>query len=60
MAYALALLMGPLLLRVSWNSRLLRPFLLLPFILVCCGLLINVTNIETVQGATMSIFYFHF
>ena len=60
MAYALALLMGPLLLRVSWNSWPLRPFLLLPFILVCCGLLLNATNIETVQGTTMSIFYFHF
>lgn len=60
MAYALALLLGPLLLRVSWNSMLLRPLLLSPFILVCCGLLLNGTNLEAVQGMTMSMFYFHF
>lgn len=60
MAYALALLLGPLLLVMSWDSRPLRPFLFSPFILVCCGLLLNGTNIETVQCTTMSIFYFHF
>jgi cellulose synthase/poly-beta-1,6-N-acetylglucosamine synthase-like glycosyltransferase len=60
MAFALALLLGPLLLRVSWNSRPLRPLLLLPFVCVCCGLLLDATNIGAVQGATMSMFYFHF
>ncbi|MFZ1084027.1 MAG: glycosyltransferase family 2 protein [Terracidiphilus sp.] len=60
MAYAVALLIGPLLLRVPWNARLLRPFLLLPFILICGGLLLDGESIESVQGATMSMFYFHF
>lgn len=36
MAFALALLLGLLLLRESWNSGLLRPFLLMPFVLVSC------------------------
>jgi hypothetical protein len=60
MAYALALMMGPFLLRFSWSSRPVRPFLFLPFLLVCFGLLLDLTNLEMVQGAVMSIFPFHF
>jgi len=60
LAYAMALMLGPLLLVVSWNSKPLRPFLFMPFILVCLGLVLNGTNVESAQGTTMSSFYFHF
>jgi hypothetical protein len=60
MAFALALILGPVLLRLPWDARPLRPFLLAPFILVCCGLLLGGINIFAAQGATMSVFFFHF
>jgi len=60
MAFAISLVFGPLLLRISWTSRVLRPFLFLPYILIGIGLLLDETIVATAQGAMMSGFYFHF
>jgi cellulose synthase/poly-beta-1,6-N-acetylglucosamine synthase-like glycosyltransferase len=60
MAFALALMFGPVLLHMRWDAPLLRPFLFMPFVLICCGLLLGGTNTAAAQGAAMSVFFFHF
>jgi hypothetical protein len=60
MAFALALMLGPVLLRVPWDTPLLRPLLFLPFLLIGCGLLLGGASTATAQGAFMPVFFFHF
>lgn len=60
LAFALALLLGPVLLRVPWDAPLLRPLLFLPFLLIGCGLLLGGANVATAQGVFLPVFFFHF
>jgi cellulose synthase/poly-beta-1,6-N-acetylglucosamine synthase-like glycosyltransferase len=58
--FALALMFGPTLLRTRWDGRYLRPLLFLPFILICCGLLLGGSNVAAAQGtAAMGAFFFY-
>lgn len=59
-AFALSLFLGPLLFRVPWNSKLLRPALYAPIILIFLGLGLAGSNILLGQGIFMSVFSFHF
>jgi hypothetical protein len=60
LAFALSLGLGPMLLRVPWDTPLLRPLLFLPFLLIGCGLLLGGMSAATAQGAFMPVFFFHF
>jgi Glycosyltransferases, probably involved in cell wall biogenesis len=60
LAFAISLLLGPVLLRARWESRSLRPWLFLPYVLIVGGVLLGGVNIAAAQGATMSVFFFHF
>lgn len=60
LGFALATLLGPALLRARWESRLLRPFLYMPFFLICTGLALAGTDALLGQGSFMLVFAFHF
>jgi cellulose synthase/poly-beta-1,6-N-acetylglucosamine synthase-like glycosyltransferase len=59
LAFAISLMLSPVLLRVRWESRALRPLLLLPYALIIGGILLGGMNIAAAQGAAMSVFFFH-
>jgi cellulose synthase/poly-beta-1,6-N-acetylglucosamine synthase-like glycosyltransferase len=60
LAFAIALALSPVLLRVRWEAPLLRPVLYLPYLLIFAGLLLGLTNGITAEGAAMATFFFHF
>lgn len=60
LAFALSMVMGPLLLRVRWESRLLRPFLYLPYACIGTGVLLGGLNVLTVNGLLQAFPLFHF
>jgi cellulose synthase/poly-beta-1,6-N-acetylglucosamine synthase-like glycosyltransferase len=60
LAFAVSLMLGPILLRVQWDTPLLRPVLVLPWLLICCGLFLGGMNVFAAQGAAFSVILFHF
>ena len=60
LAFALSILLGPLLSRANWESTLLRPFLYVPCALIGAGLVLAGTNLLPAQGSFMCLFPFHF
>ncbi len=60
LAFALAILLGPVLFKVHWDMWLLRPVLYTPSVLICIGFILTGTDVLISQGIFMCVFPFHF